>query len=61
MSPMEQSTVFPPSYLSVMVDGQVLGKVPPELAPSLVARLRLLKTAGTEDVIILKKEFLLYI
>lgn len=50
MSPVEQSIIFPPSYLSVIVDGQVLGKVPPELAYSLVARLRLLKTAGTDDV-----------
>lgn len=50
MSPVEQSMVFPPSYLTVLVDGQVFGKIPRELAPSLVNRLRLLKTAGTEEV-----------
>eukprot|EP00026_Physarum_polycephalum_P001353 Phypoly_transcript_01354.p1 GENE.Phypoly_transcript_01354~~Phypoly_transcript_01354.p1 ORF type:complete len:1148 (+),score=150.61 Phypoly_transcript_01354:238-3444(+) len=51
MVPVEQSTVFPLTYLPVIVNGQVLGKIPRELAPSLVNRLRLLKTTGTEEAV----------
>lgn len=51
MSPVSQTMVFPPSFLTIMVDGHVVGKIPKELAASLVQKIRLLKTAGTEEAV----------
>lgn len=49
MSPINV-TIYPSNYLSIFLDGKILGKISPELAPLLCSNLRFLKVNGLKQV-----------
>ena len=50
MKPVQGNIVYPPEYVDVMLNGEIIGYVPPEITTSFVAQLRFLKVEGDSSV-----------
>jgi DNA-directed RNA polymerase I subunit RPA2 len=50
MSPVGQSTIYPKEFLDVVLDGEIIGYVPPQLAQQLADKIRYLKVKKQEQV-----------